>query len=123
MLALAQKEFDRIVWTRSQYYALKAWFDEEADYLDWTDDGVIQAPKSLHCDLRPYQLDGLRWLVQHYRKKLGACLADDMGLGKTLQTIALWLYIQERQPKSNKNSLGALLVVPASLVDNWKKMK
>lgn len=119
MLALAQKEFDKIVWTRSQYYALKTWFDEEADYLDWTDDSYIQAPKSLRCELRPYQLEGLRWLVQHYRKKLGACLADDMGLGKTLQTIALLLYIQERNTKANTNSLAALLVVPASLVDNW----
>jgi non-specific serine/threonine protein kinase len=119
MLALAQKEFDKIVWTRSQYYALKAWFDEEADYLDWMDESDIQAPKSLRCVLRPYQLEGLRWLVQHYRKKLGACLADDMGLGKTLQTIALLLYVQERNAKTSKINLGALLVVPASLVDNW----
>lgn len=49
----------------------------------------------LQATLRPYQLEGARWLVRHYHERLGACLADDMGLGKTLQTIAVLLYAKE----------------------------
>lgn len=50
----------------------------------------------LRAELRPYQLEGARWLVRHHHEQLGACLADDMGLGKTLQTIAVLLYAKER---------------------------
>ena len=39
------------------------------------------------CDvkLRPYQLDGLSWLVQRHLDGHGCILGDEMGLGKTLQ--------------------------------------
>ncbi|MCK6691821.1 MAG: SNF2-related protein, partial [Thermoanaerobaculia bacterium] len=56
-----------------------------------------QPSESLKATLRPYQLYGVKWLVGHYRHGFGACLADDMGLGKTLQTIALLLYVKDRQ--------------------------
>ena len=35
--------------------------------------------------LRPYQLDGLSWLVKRYSNGHGCILGDEMGLGKTLQ--------------------------------------
>jgi hypothetical protein len=35
--------------------------------------------------LRPYQLDGVRWLVERRSGGLGCILGDEMGLGKTLQ--------------------------------------
>ena len=35
--------------------------------------------------LRPYQLDGLSWLVQRHSDGHGCILGDEMGLGKTLQ--------------------------------------
>ena len=35
--------------------------------------------------MRPYQLEGLRWLAQAYANGHSAILADEMGLGKTLQ--------------------------------------
>ena len=46
----------------------------------------------------------------------GACLADDMGLGKTLQVLAFlsWYY------RSHKGG-HVLLIVPASLLGNWRK--
>jgi len=35
--------------------------------------------------LRLYQLEGLSWLVERYRRGHGCILGDEMGLGKTLQ--------------------------------------
>lgn len=35
--------------------------------------------------LKPYQLEGLRWLVTLYENGLSGILADEMGLGKTIQ--------------------------------------
>ncbi len=70
----------------------------------------------LEAQLRPYQLDGVRWLHFLSRLRLGACLADDMGLGKTIQVLALLLVLKQRQELKGPH----LLVVPASLIANWK---
>jgi len=65
--------------------------------------------------LRPYQLDGLKWLDYLHTHGLGGCLADDMGLGKTVQTISLLarIYPAETTP--------SLLVMPRSLLFNWQR--
>jgi non-specific serine/threonine protein kinase len=66
----------------------------------------------LRATLRPYQQVGVNWLWFLSELGLGACLADDMGLGKTVQVLALLLAQGERGP--------SLLVLPASLLANWK---
>jgi len=73
------------------------------------------APPDLKAELRPYQRTGYSWLRFVARLGLGACLADDMGLGKTVQVIALLLDLK-RDGRKN----ASLLVVPASLIANWK---
>ena len=74
----------------------------------------IEAPASLEGVLRPYQLEGFRWLGTLERLGFGGILADDMGLGKTLQVIAHVLARKET------GGTGCTLVVcPASLVYNW----
>jgi non-specific serine/threonine protein kinase len=102
-------------------------------------------PAGLRANLREYQKTGVSWLRFMTRLGLGACLADDMGLGKTVQVIALLLHAKRGTPaeklganvKSDGNNRGrngpartdpekasdrqsALLVVPASLIANWK---
>ncbi len=85
--------------------------------------------------LRPYQIEGVKWLLKHYENGLGACLADDMGLGKTLQTLATLVAVQEQltiEKTENiqtdlfgneisvpKEYLKTLIVLPSSLVFNW----
>lgn len=78
--------------------------------------------RDLHARLRPYQRDGVRWLHFLTRLGLGACLADDMGLGKTVQTIALLLQLKREAMATSrqKPTYPSLLVVPASLLANWK---
>jgi hypothetical protein len=74
-----------------------------------------EAPPGLEAELRPYQRTGYGWLRFVTRLGLGACLADDMGLGKTVQVISLLLDL-----KRDKRKNASLLVVPASLIANWK---
>ncbi len=78
--------------------------------------GDAPPPDGLQASLRPYQRKGLDWLWFCARTGLGACLADDMGLGKTIQVLAALQRKKERDPGSRP----ALLIVPASLVGNWK---
>jgi SNF2-related domain/SNF2 Helicase protein/Helicase conserved C-terminal domain len=73
----------------------------------------------LRAELRPYQRQGVHWLWFMNHLRLGACLADDMGLGKTIQVIAL-LLVLKRQPPANGQPRTSLLIVPASLIANWK---
>ncbi|MCF6311010.1 MAG: DEAD/DEAH box helicase [Verrucomicrobiales bacterium] len=82
-------------------------------------DGLVRVreSKQFHGQLRPYQQVGRDWLYFLSGLGLGACLADDMGLGKTVQVISLLLTIKEKKRSSGKPSL---LVLPASLLANWK---
>lgn len=75
--------------------------------------------KVLKATLRPYQQQGVNWLWMLSRLGLGTCLADDMGLGKTIQVITLLLLIKKAQQRE-KQKTPSLLVLPASLLSNWK---
>jgi len=68
--------------------------------------------------MRPYQKEGFSFLYRVTERGFGACLADDMGLGKTLQAIA-WLDTLRREGRLEEQP--ALIVVPASLLSNWKE--
>jgi hypothetical protein len=68
-------------------------------------------PAGLQATLRPYQLEGYRWIQRLAAWAGGAVLADDMGLGKTLQALTV---LQARA------ALGpALVVAPTSVGFNW----
>ena len=75
-----------------------------------------EMPANVHATLRPYQLSGYGWLCRMGQMGFGACLADDMGLGKTLQILTFLDYLQTIRKEAR-----ILLVVPATLMDNWKK--
>jgi superfamily II DNA or RNA helicase len=74
-----------------------------------------QPPAGFRGDLRPYQKEGLGWLQFLCRFGFGGCLADDMGLGKTVQVLALLQWRREAA------AAPSLVVVPKSLVFNWKQ--
>ena len=74
----------------------------------------------LRATLRPYQETGVRWLSFLSRLGLGSCLADDMGLGKTIQVIALLLLMKRERKTGRLVAAPAILVLPASLLANWK---
>ena len=77
----------------------------------------VPAPAALHGELRPYQRVGYGWLRSLSDTGFGGVLADDMGLGKTVQTLALLAH-RHLEEKTDRPSL---LVVPTSLVGNWRR--
>jgi superfamily II DNA or RNA helicase len=148
LMQFGKAERDSIILKKNQYTLLdglgieqKGGSEEHVDVANYLPDKLLKA------DLRPYQLEGLRWLIKLYHNRLGACLADDMGLGKTLQTIALLLYAKAQKAKNASEvaekeapaapipqldlfsaaadedflkPLSALVILPASLVFNWE---
>ena len=76
-----------------------------------------EAPDTLQATLRPYQLDGFRWMRFLADHHLHGILADDMGLGKTVQTLAHLLAEKESGRALGKPSL---VVAPTSVVPNWQ---
>ena len=75
----------------------------------------IESGAGLNAELRPYQKLGIQWLATLRGLELGGCLADDMGLGKTIQVLGILSMCRRNEEKGTD-----LLVVPASLVDNWR---
>ena len=82
---------------------------------NFTEVSEVKQPVALNGTLRPYQLDGLKWLNFLDDFNFGGCLADDMGLGKSIQIIAFML-LQNEKVERNTN----LLVVPTTLIFNWQ---
>ena len=78
---------------------------------------AVEPPVSLRAELRPYQKAGYGWLGALSATGFGGVLADDMGLGKTLQALALLA----RRHLDQGCDRPSLLIVPTSLIGNWKR--
>ncbi len=78
-------------------------------------------PTGLQATLRPYQVEGYRWLTFLYEHRMGGILADDMGLGKTVQALALLAHaIEEHRAAVPGEPFAPFLVVaPTSVISNW----
>lgn len=77
---------------------------------------AVSPPDGLLAQLRPYQLEGLRWMQTLRTLEVGGILGDDMGLGKTLQTLAHLLLEKE----AGRLDRPCLVVMPTSLIPNWQ---
>lgn len=76
---------------------------------------LMKVPSSVRGDLKHYQHEGMQWLYDLYKLKMGALLADDMGLGKTLQALSFLEFLRTQGELDQ-----VLVVVPSSLVYNWE---
>ena len=91
--------------TRNLYDTVRLTEQEESDYMS-------NVRKRIEVCLYQYQEKGVVWLEEQRRNGRGCMLADEMGLGKTLQVIA---YLTSRPASAHH-----LIVVPSSLVFNWR---
>ncbi|HEX4769664.1 MAG TPA: DEAD/DEAH box helicase [Bryobacteraceae bacterium] len=84
-------------------------------------DGIktVGQPAEFVGHLRDYQREGLAWMEFLRRFSFGGCLADDMGVGKTAQVLAM-LETRRASKASGETIKPSLVVVPKSLVFNWK---
>ncbi len=81
--------------------------------IDEARESEPRIPRGFRKVLRPYQVDGFRWMSRLGAWGAGACLADEMGLGKTVQALALLVSRRDRGP--------ALVVAPTSVGPNWMR--
>ncbi|NED97013.1 DEAD/DEAH box helicase [Phytoactinopolyspora alkaliphila] len=111
-------------------YQAEAWRRQVGGLLSVDSADQTEPPRGLDATLRPYQLEGYRWLRFLWEHQLGGILADDMGLGKTLQALALICHVKEAaaglatQPSESGSrtepaAAPFLVVAPTSVVSNW----
>ena len=94
--------------------------------------GGVAVPAGMRATLRPYQLEGYRWLDFLRQAGLGGVLADDMGLGKTVQVLAaVQRLIEQREETQGSEPTGSgdpgdpegtgpvLVIAPTSVVGSW----
>jgi superfamily II DNA or RNA helicase len=91
-------------------------FDDYVNRVRTLDLTRFEVPEPLREVLRPYQVEGFRWLMGLAELGLGGILADEMGLGKSVQLISFLTACKERATRVGPS----LVVCPASLVYNWR---
>lgn len=101
----------------------KAWKTIKDSAQDIKVDLDVAVPDELNATLRPYQVEGFRFLAYLATNRFGGILADDMGLGKTIQSITyiLWLRNQNQEniKEGKAQKMPALVVCPKSVLDVW----
>lgn len=66
--------------------------------------------------LRPYQLEGLNWLLFSWHNNRNCILADEMGLGKTIQSLTFVNSVWENGIRG-----PFLIIAPLSTIPNWQR--
>ncbi len=117
------KDRDGVIGDQAEWSSVRAgrWLEKTlAELRDSGGDSNANPGEELRAVLRDYQTKGVQWLWLLTRLGLGACLADDMGLGKTIKVLALLILIKQQKKRKKADRLPSLLILPASLLANWK---
>lgn len=70
-------------------------------------------PQSITRTLKPFQLEGLNWMMEQEKTDYrGGLLGDEMGMGKTIQAVSL---IMSDFPRPNPT----LVIVPPVALMQW----
>lgn len=80
---------------------------------------AIDQPHGVKAVMKPYQLEGLSWLVWMFRNGTSCILGDEMGLGKTLQTLSLFQHLAETAPNESGEDRPHLVICPMSVLSSW----
>jgi DNA repair protein RAD16 len=72
-----------------------------------------QQPESITRKLKPFQLEGLNWMMEQEKTQYqGGLLGDEMGMGKTIQAVSL-IMSDFPQPEPT------LVIVPPVALMQW----
>ena len=94
------------------------------DMADYSEPSIVpyallaSQPKGVVATMKPYQLEGLSFMVYMHNNGMSAILGDEMGLGKTLQALSLFQHLKETQPTKGENR-PFLVVCPLSVLSSW----
>ncbi|KAI3643109.1 hypothetical protein MP228_012664 [Amoeboaphelidium protococcarum] len=104
---LPENDFNQI--SRGEFEQRILNFFKQNDSVQYDEMEQILIPQ-----LKQFQVDGVKWLINLRQVGLNGILADEQGLGKTIQSIAYiqWLTSQRIITRS-------LIVVPLSVLRNW----
>ncbi|KAF3391233.1 DNA repair protein RAD16 [Penicillium rolfsii] len=74
---------------------------------------AAQQPESITRKLKPFQLEGLNWMMEQEKTQYrGGLLGDEMGMGKTIQAVSLIMSdFPQREP--------TLVIVPPVALMQW----
>lgn len=74
---------------------------------------AAQQPDSITRKLKPFQLEGLNWMMEQEKTQYrGGLLGDEMGMGKTIQAVSLIMSdFPQREP--------TLVIVPPVALMQW----
>lgn len=80
-----------------------------------TSGDVIAQPVNLvGGTLKPYQCEGLQWMMNLFYQGLNGILADEMGLGKTIQAISLIAALRLKEVNG-----PFIIIAPLATLPNW----
>lgn len=91
----------------------------DAEHNDIYPGEAIAQPHGITAVMKPYQLEGLSFLVKMFQNGMSAILGDEMGLGKTLQTLSLFQWLVENEPTTGEPR-PFLVVCPLSVLTSWE---
>lgn len=80
--------------------------------------------KRLKSALRPHQVVGSGWMIEQEKSTTdprGGLFCDEMGIGKTVQMLACMVDQRPKPGALNKGEGTTLIVVPATIVQQWKE--
>ena len=91
------------------------WMWEDLEAVPLIAKAQASQPPSITCQLKPFQREGLNWMIQQEKTKWkGGLLGDEMGMGKTIQAVSL---IMSDYPAENPS----LVLVPPVAMMQWQK--
>jgi DNA repair protein RAD16 len=71
-------------------------------------------PTSITRKLKPFQLEGLNWMMEQEKSQWkGGLLGDEMGMGKTIQAVSLIMFDHPAEDPT-------LVVVPPVALMQWQ---
>ena len=75
---------------------------------------AAEQPAGISRQLKPFQLEGLNWMIQQEQTPYkGGLLGDEMGMGKTIQAVSL---LMSDYPAGRPS----LIVVPPVALMQWQ---